>query len=164
METELILSRGGLPPLSARGCVQELSPISLGQFHRTLNGELIFLGVKGKKYRSVIHCEDQTVLASGDLIPGMEVDVSCIQRLWQKCSDGQALLERDPVAGSILVTDINRQSIPILEQKERHISLLSTNECFISYRPILNMRVISYALTTHEWLKKSTWRLELEEI
>ena len=84
METELILSVGGLPPLSARDCVQELIPIEQGRLRRTINGELIFVGKQWSKYRSVIYCTDKTTLATNGLIPGTVVKVGCIQRLWQK--------------------------------------------------------------------------------
>ena len=44
MESELTINIGGFPPLSARGCEQELTPISEGEFHRDINGDLIYLG------------------------------------------------------------------------------------------------------------------------
>jgi hypothetical protein len=163
MESELVLSRGGLPPLSARGCTQELSPISLGNFQRTVNGDLIFLGVKGMKYRSLISCEDQTVFASDDLYPGMELEVSCIQLLWQESTQSRVMLERDPVPGSVMALDKDRQPIPILEQNNREITL-AAEPCFICYRPLLKMRVISFGLVTNEWQKSNRWKLELEEI
>lgn len=164
METELILTRGGFPPLSARGCSQELSPIALGQFHRTINGNLVFLGVQGKKYRSLITCRDQTAFASDDLYPGLELEVSCIQRLWQKALGNHLILERDPVMGSVLATDVQRQPVEIIEHKNREVTVSSSQGSYVGYRPILKMRVISYALTTHEWQKLGGWRLELEEI
>lgn len=164
METELILNRGGFPPFSARGCVQELSPIALGQFRRTINGDLVFLGTQGKKYRSIITCQDQAVMATDDLLPGVEVEVFCIQRLWQKTTGGSLFLERDPVRESVLALDEQRQPVHILSQQGRSISLALTGTCFVSYRPILMMRVIRYALSTNEWEGISKWHLELEEI
>lgn len=105
MESELILSRGGFPPLSARGCVQHLMPVETGALRRTINGGLVYTGKTGThKYRSLISCEDKASLALEGLWRGSEVRVGCIQRLWQKVAGREAFLERDPVIGSIFVT------------------------------------------------------------
>lgn len=164
METTLVLSRGGLPPMSARGCVQELIPIPLGQFRRTVNGDLIFMGPEGKKYRTVIFCEDAAVLATDNLMPGDIIDVSCIQLLWQKIVDGKATLERKPVLGSINVIDENKNALPLIRYGDQNIEIASTEVAYVCYRPILTMRVLSYTLKTNEWGVKSGWSIELEEI
>ena len=75
METELILSVGGFPPLSARGCKQELIPVSKGALRRTINGELVLVGNQDLKYKSIIQCDDKTSLATNGLYPGAEVMV-----------------------------------------------------------------------------------------
>jgi len=164
METTLVLSQGGFPPMSARGCIQELIPISQGQFKRTVNGDLIFIGMQGKKYKTTISCQDATVLATDDLIPGSIIQVSCIQPLWQKVVDGKATLERPPVLGSISVVDENKQLINFLHCGENHIEIDTTEVAYVSYRPILTMRIISYSLKTNEWGVKSGWSLQLEEV
>lgn len=164
METTLVLSRGGLPPMSARGCVQELTPLAQGQFRRTVNGDLIFMGTEGKKYRTVISCQDTTVLATDDLTPGSILNVSCIQPLWQKVIGGKATLERTPVSGSINVIDQYKNKLPLLRCEDRVIEIASTELAYVSYRPILNMRLLSYSLKTNEWGLKSGWTIELEEI
>ena len=164
MESVLILSRGGLPPFSARGCTQELIPIALGECRRTINGELVFLGQGGKKYRSNITCADQTVIATDDVQPGMVVTVQCIQRLWQRVSGGEAQLERDFVPESLAAISEDKHTVEIAFVKDRQIKLHTTLPAFISYRPILNMRVVSYSLKTDEWQLKTSWKLELEEV
>ena len=66
-ETALEFSIGGLPPLSARGCIQTLSAIPLGGLHRTINGALIFTGdTKARKYRSTIRGKDKAPPALGE--------------------------------------------------------------------------------------------------
>lgn len=164
METTLVLSRGGLPPMSARGCIQELTPISQGQFKRTVNGGLIFMGMQEKKYKTTISCQDATVLATDDLIPGAIIQVSCIQPLWQKIIGGKTTLERQPVLGSISVVDENKNPIHLVRCEESIIEIATTQTAYVSYRPILTMRIISYSLKTNEWGVKSGWSLELEEV
>lgn len=164
METTLVLSRGGLPPMSARGCVQELNPISQGQFKRTVNGDLIFMGLQEKKYKTIISCQDTTVLATNDLVPGSIVQVSCIQPLWQKITGGKATLEKKPVLGSIHVFDESKKPVHLVRCEENNIEVATAEIAYVSYRPILTMRIISYSLKTNEWGTKSGWSLELEEI
>lgn len=169
METDLILSVGGLPPLSARGCVQELMPVNNGTFRRTINGTLLHLG-HTLKYRSVITCEDKTSLATHGLMPGSLVRVGCIQRLWQKVNgDEKIILEREAIEGSVAAVDSNQQPITIRQVAGQSVDLMpfaipNDGDSFITYRPWLTMRVINYSLITHEWGVKVGWRLELEEI
>lgn len=167
METQLVISQGGFPPLSARGCEQELVPLSLGQFRRTINGDLVFLGFRGKRYKSIISCQDKAVLATDGLEPGTIVNINCIQRLWQKAKGSKVTLDRSPVKHSISAIDAGKKTIPILSLNGQEIMLeveSEDQESFISYRPILEMRVIRYSLTTNEWGGKTGWRLELEEV
>lgn len=164
METTLILSRGGLPPLSARGCSQELTPLSQGQFKRTVNGELIFIGIQGKKYKTTISCQDVTVIATDDLIPGSIIEVSCIQPLWQKVIGGKATLERTPVLGSITVVSEDKKPVQLIRCEENNVEIATLDVAYVCYRPILAMRLISYSLKMNEWGLKSGWTLELEEV
>ncbi|WP_010297185.1 hypothetical protein [Candidatus Odyssella thessalonicensis] len=164
METELVISRSGFPPLSARGCMQELIPLAMGQFRRTVNGDLVFLGTNGKKYKTTISCEDKAVVATDGLEVGMVVDVNCIQRLWQRCTGGKAILERSPAPGSIHVIDEHHNALPIICFDGQELTLASDQPCFVSYRPILTMRIIRYILKTDEWGIKTGWQMELEEV
>ncbi|MBM3467889.1 MAG: hypothetical protein FJX71_00465 [Alphaproteobacteria bacterium] len=167
MESELILSRGGFPPLSARGCIQNLIPIESGLLRRTINGSLIYVGKEsGHKYRSIISCEDKASLALEGFWRGSEVRVGCIQRLWQKVSGQEAHLERDPIEGSLFAVTQDRKNIEIKEVSGRKVAINKKRDevIFLSYRPWLNMRVIVFTLTTNEWGLKAGWKLELEEI
>ncbi|MDR3285356.1 MAG: hypothetical protein LBS83_01585 [Holosporales bacterium] len=168
MQTDLTLSIGGLPPMSARGCVQELKPIAQGVFKRTINGELIFVGNADHKYTSTIKCSDAIPLATEGLQIGTQICVGCIQLLCQKIESGTktVVLERDVVPGSVQVFDENNQNIDDFSVENRTIFLNNQQqkERFVSYNPLLNMRVVSFSLLTDEWNMKSWWTLELEEV
>src|SRR5438046_2382455 len=124
MESELILSIGGLPPLSARGCTQELTPIQQNLFRRTINGSLIYLGQKTQqRYRSLITCHDQSVLATEGLWPGQRLRMGCIQRLWQKAMGAEVLLEREAIEASIIAVDARQKPVTILGQAGRKVRL-----------------------------------------
>ena len=162
MESELKMSRGGFPPLSARGCVQSLTPIKLGNFHRTINGKLIYNTPTGsKKYCSRIVCHDKSAFASEGLWVGEEVGVACIQRLIQKFSGSKVNLERIPVNGSVKVIAAAKTELKVVERK---VVFERPAEGFISYRPVLQMRITDMQLKTDEWGLKAQWQLDLEEI
>jgi hypothetical protein len=167
METNLTLSIGGFPPFSARGCVQKLVPISVGEFFRTLNGDLVYTArSQEKKYHTFIQCQDQTPPATDGLIPGISVKVGCIQRIWQKWDGNVPIqLEKDSVFGSVLVMNKHRASLKIREQRGRQVIVDSQLDGgFVCYRPLLTMRLIRYALTTQEWNLSVSWEMELEEV
>ena len=167
MESELIMSKGGFPPLSARGCMQQLTPIQSGELRRTINGVLIYTGKPlTHKYRSLITCEDKASAALEGIWRGSEVRIGCIQRLWQKVIGFQATLERDPLPGSVFMITAKGVEVEVQGIKGRTVSftMASGEEGFISYRPWMEMRVLSFSLLTNEWGMKAGWRLELEEI
>lgn len=172
MQTELTLSLGGFPPLSARGCVQDLRPVAQGAFRRTINGDLLFVGVgRDHKYRSTIRCSDQAPLATMPV--GAEVTVGCIQQLCQKVSSkGEpttVLLERTPREHSLMIIDDQRQMFTdfVLDPKDNETVLRlgpHSRDLYVFYHPLLRMRLVSFTLTTDEWQNKTGWTLELEEI
>lgn len=167
METELIIEGCGFPPLSARGCNQELTIVEQCAFRRTVNGDLAYLGPKDQKYRSVIHCEDKVTLVNeGVLARGMIVRIGCLQRLWQQ-GYGRVTLEREAVTGSVVALDAAQKAVEMHLIDSKTIQVTSEGDhanVFVSYRPWLSMRVISLTLRTDEWGLKAGWRLELEEI
>jgi hypothetical protein len=167
MESELILSRGGLPPLSARGCVQHLMPIESGALRRTINGALVYTGkASSHKYRSIISCEDKASLALEGFWRGSEIRVGCIHRLWQKAYGSEVVLDRDPVDGTVCIITSTGQERGEKEITGRKVVIgdLTETEAFVAYRPWLYMRVVTFSFMTNEWGLKSGWRLELEEI
>lgn len=166
METELIIEGCNFPPLSARGCAQELTVVPEGAFKRTVNGDLTYLGPENHKYRSVITCEDKVTLVNeGALARGAMVRIGCLQRLWQQ-GNGKMTLEREAVAGSVAAMDAmqNPVVVQVLDSKTVEVSDSKNEKVFVSYRPYLSMRVISLTLRTDEWGLKAGWILESEEI
>ena len=168
MESELTINIGGLPPFSARGCEQELTPIEQGEFHRNINGDLIYLGADiHAKYKSTIKCSDKAAITTDGLYRGREIELGCIQRLWQKFEANQSSCELDkiPVAGSLYAYDKNQVEIPIIQVNDKQVILSTPNPGgYLCYRPLLNMRVIQYSLNTNEWGIKVGWQMECEEI
>lgn len=167
MESDLIISKGGFPPLFARGCVQQLMPIEAGTMRRTIEGKLIYSGQKYmNKYRSIIYCEDKAPLAYEGFWRGSELRVGCIQRIWQKITGHTVILERDPVEGSVFSITASQREREVCEVNGRSVILskVCSEESFVSYRPWLEMRVMNFSLMTKEWELKYAWRLELEEI
>ena len=168
METELTINIGGLPPFSARGCEQELIPINQGDFHRNINGDLIYLGDDTHtKYKSLVKCSDKAAIATDGLYRGREIELGCIQRLWQKFEPNQRELHLDkiPVSGSIYAYNENKTEIRILQSAGRRVQLETPHSGgFICYRPKLIMRIVQYSLNTNEWGIKVGWQMECEEI
>ncbi len=158
METVLTLSVGGFPPLCARGCTQEFSIVSVNAFARTVNGTLVTLGKAPSKYKTVITCSDQEVLATGGLVRGQCVEVACLQKLSHVVAGSEIELDRDPVAGSIVFKG------QVMTARGRCVTFEKHEEGFIFYRPRLTMRVVGFWCETKEWEAASSWRLEMEEV
>ena len=90
IETNLILGIPGLPPESARNCVQELTPIPNGEFKKSINGNLMFLETtQRRRYRSVISCHDINSAICDEIWIGTQISVGCIQNLWQTIEIGK---------------------------------------------------------------------------
>ncbi|MDR2464423.1 MAG: hypothetical protein LBD36_02305, partial [Holosporales bacterium] len=154
MQTVLTLSVGGLPPMSARGCIQELKTIPQGEFQRTINGGLMFLGNADHKYYSKIICTDQTIIATEGLKIGDEVTVGCIQSLCQKIlpNEYSVVLSRTPVHASVNIVDEQRSQFLDFKCFEKNVVIEKYHDTlFIFYNPRLQMRIISFSLTIDEW-------------
>lgn len=165
METELIIEGCNFPPLSARGCSQELTVVDQGTFRRSVNGSLVYMGPVDHKYKSIITCEDKVTLVNERVLArGMDVRIGCLQRLWQQGKPGTVTLERDAVVGSVAVIDGMQKPIGFTIIDSRTVQISSVEPSFLSYRPWLLMRVISLKLYTNEWGLKAGWQLELEEV
>lgn len=168
MESELTINIGGLPPFSARGCEQELTPIEQGEFHRNINGDLVYLGLDTHtKYKSIIKCDDKAAIATDGLYRGREIELGCIQRLWQKFEANQKelILDKIPVEGSLYAYCKDQKEIEILKVDGKKIALTAPNPGgYLCYRPLLCMRIVQYSLKTNEWGVKVGWQMECEEI
>lgn len=136
--TDLVLQGVGIPPYSARGLRQTLTPIAeAAQLRRTVNGVLVARQIsKFQKYSSFITGADQQPPQGDYLMPGTALTVDCIATL--ACPIGQT--PERTVAGSWVDGD------------------------FLIFRPRLNMRVRSFSIERDEWQAGVSWSLELEEI
>jgi len=167
-ETNLILGLTGLPPQSARNCVQELSPIANGEFENTLDGRSIFVETcNRRRYRSIITCNDaNSPLADGIWI-GSQLLVGCIQNLWQAIEPGETEIKliRPAVSSSILAINNFGEHIKFREMDNSVKLYRPYNErIFVCFRPWLTMHVINFSLKTDEWGERSGWQLILEEV
>lgn len=173
METDLTIEGQGLPPFSARGCHQVLTPIRNGEYRRTIEGKLIFIGNDSHhKYRTKIRGQDKTTQTIEKWWRGEPVRVGCIQRLCQEfMGDGlrqRVELARLPIKGSVIVFDEAAEKRSLLKIQEREISFTEipqkNKRLFISYRPLLDMMMIHHTVETDEWGHQVGWTLELEEV
>ena len=169
-ESELILERVGLPPFSARNCQQTLTPLSSGDFQRTVNGQLIYTGHPNHhKYASTIQCQDQAIPCFDQLWRGSTMGVGCIQRLSQEMIDTEKLiLERDPVNRSVYIINEQREEFEVKSVCGREVTLKEKiqkgQRRYVFYCPYLQMKLIDFKLLTDEWGKANGWQLALEEV
>jgi hypothetical protein len=135
--TVLTLS-GGVPPYSARGLTQTLTPIQASKAAmRTINGAMVSLSLPAfEKFASVISSPGDVEPPVG-VFPGTVLTVGCIAEL---CVAGTEL-PRTAVADSI------RES-----------------GGFTFFRPSLQMMVLDYSQQTDEYGCTTSWTLTLEEV
>lgn len=172
-ETLLKINRDGLPAFSARGCHQSLKAYRSGDLKRTVNGELCYLGhMSHHKYISEIWCQDALPPACEGFWRGEQVAISCLQRVCQEIEgDGRQqtfTLGRPAVLGSLKAMTKGAEEVSFLEKTPQMLTFHTPpgkkEALFISYRPLLQMRITSFSLETDEWGTKGGWRLTLEEI
>lgn len=162
-ESCLKMSIGGLPPFSARGCVQSLVPIETADVHRSVNGELVTTVSKNHhKYKTTIKSQDKLPIAMDSLWIGQDVELGCIQRLWQKSEGLHLRLARPAVAGSIVALNQDRQPVVVLQVEGQDVTLEAVG--FVGYRPKLAMKIVDFGYETQEWGQGHTsWFIKLEE-
>lgn len=139
--TLLKINALGIPPYSARGLRQTLTPIQqASQVRRTVNGSLKDISFDGfKKYASTITGADQMPPAVDGIWPGLDVEVECISELSYETLGGSPA--RPVVTGSSRVVGD-----------------------FTFYRPVLQMRIVNFTVDTDEWDAAVSWSMQLEEI
>jgi hypothetical protein len=143
--TLLVLTGVGIPPYSARGLRQTLTPIGASiSLRRTVNGSLTDLSASQfQKYASTISGDDQEPPAVDGVWPGRTVTVDCLQELTvagEETTDAPDL-GRDIVPGSIRYSN-----------------------GFIFYRPRLTMLVTGFNVEGDEWAAGVSWSMNLEEV
>ncbi|HJQ59426.1 MAG TPA: hypothetical protein VJ890_21140 [Vineibacter sp.] len=139
--TLLVLTPEGVPPYSARGLTQTLTPIqAAANYRRTVNGNLLDLSLaQFRKYASTISCDDQESPAMDAVPIGAVVEVDCVAEL--------AYLTTGGAPAKPVVTGSSRVS-------GEHTM----------YRPKLVMMVTAKSQETNEWGAAVSWSVELEEV
>lgn len=167
-ESNLILGIPGLPPESARNCIQELCPIPNGEFKRSINGNILFLeSTERRRYRSVISCKDLNIPIVDEIWIGSQIHVGCIQNLWQSIAvqTQKVRLIRPAVEGSICVMDSIGNPIKFnFDGNDVAIEKAYNERIFVCFRPWLIMQVIDFSMETNEWGMTGGWKLILEEV
>jgi hypothetical protein len=137
--TLLKINALGIPPFSARGLKQTLTPIQqASQNRRTVNGDLKDVSFDGfKKYASTITGSDQNPPAVDGIWPGLSVEVECISEL-------------------SYLTSVGAPARPIVTGSSR------VSGSFTFYRPKLQMRIMSFNVDTDEWDAVVGWSMALE--
>lgn len=141
-ETLLVLSGMGVPPWSARGLTQSLTPIAASaSLRRTVNGALVDLAAtQFRKYASTIQCTDQQAPALEGIWPGTELVVDCVAEL---CYPTLGVSSAGP---------------------DREVVSSRVEGDFTFYRPRLTMRVVNFSAEQDEYGATNAWRLDLEEV
>ncbi len=165
---EIILGISGLPQERAKNCVQELFPVANGEFKKSINGNLLFVETSDRqKYRSVILCRDLFSPIIDRVWIGTQINVGCIQNLWQVIYPGEISVDliRPAVADSINVVNHLGQSVPFFVSENRiTLKELSDQKVFVNFCPWLTMMVTNFSMKTNEWEMECGWKLESEEI
>jgi hypothetical protein len=132
----------GVPPYSARGLKQTLTPIDQAtNLRRTVNGDLVDISFSGfRKYKSTISGTDQRPPNFDGKWPGLTVVVDCIAELSFTPDEGETR-QRIAVPGS------------------EH-----TEDAHTVYRPRLTMKIVSLSQDHDEYDASIGWSLDLEEI
>lgn len=130
----------GVPPYSARGLVQNITPIDASvHLRRTVNGRMVDLSHdQFRKYASTITGSDQSPPAVDGIWPGQQVTVDCIVELAYPEYDGGNL----------------REEVPGSKRQETG---------FWFYRPRLHMVVRNFTIERNEYGAVVGWTMDLEE-
>lgn len=139
--TLLTLLPLNLPPYSARGLTQSITPIQAAGFlARDWNGNLLDLSVPNfRKYRTTISGDDQQPPAIDGVWPGLLVTIQCLMEFAYLTAGGSPA--RPVVAGSSRVEGD-----------------------YTFYRPQLSCRIIAFDVDEDEWGAAIGWTLEAEEV
>ncbi len=167
METVLEIKGIGFPAFSCRDVKQTLVPIATGEMCRTVNGELRHIGSQNhKKFKTTLRCHDQALPGMQQSWVGAPLTVHCVSILFEQFeSDELVKLSRAPVPGSVSVMNYLGHKVSFEIEGDCILSHESPQGILrISYRPILEMRLISFEMQEQEWGDGASWQMLLEEI
>lgn len=148
--TLLALNAIGIPPYSARGLSQTLTPIEQAtSMRRTVNGTLVDLSVSQmRKFASSITGADMDPPAFDGVWPGLQLQVDCLPELcFETTTESEEGTETDEAFAR-----------PAVPGSIRHA------DGFTFYRPRLTMMVTGFNVNRNEWGAVTDWTLNLEEV
>jgi len=173
-ETVLTMTGVGLPPFSARGCLQALAPIQTGELRRTINGDLCYTGkTQHHKFSSKIICRDKAPLSFNHLWIGAKVNVGCIQPIIQEfIGDGKTKefsLIRPMIEHSLTLENVeDAEVIYKAKASEQKVALDEVpaigEKILVRYRPRLKMCITHFGFDRDEWGLSQKWEVHLEEL
>jgi hypothetical protein len=115
----------------------------------------------------VISCKDTNSPIIDGIWVGSQINVGCIQNLWQVINPGDRKIKliRPAVEGSVCVVNNFGDAIRFtLTDDEIELHKTYDEKVFVCFRPWLTMKVINFSLETDEWGMSGGWKLILEEI
>lgn len=174
-ESRLKISIAHFPPWSIRAAKQLLYSLPLGEFQRTINGDLLYLNLsKVQKFYTKIICSDNVPPAYESFAVGTKVNISCIAKINQKFSGPNCNLIRTAAEESIKVFDaVNNTVVEIAEIKNiedngqvrtKVILNQEIQDGWVSFCPKLIMLIQSLKFDTKEWNNQVSWAIEAMEV
>ena len=153
------------PKFSCRDAKQVISPITWGEFRRTVNGDLKFAGLEGgDKYRSVITCEDEVLPPFHQNWIGQDArgySLATVTETHVVSDDGFITLHREPVSESLQCDE----SFELCDDgRVRVAEALGGKTIMVHYRPILDVKITNFMIKDHEWDNHVSWELHVEEV
>jgi hypothetical protein len=167
--TQLKIEGAGMPPLLLEGVDSNTGSPALGRdASRGEWGPSLYGGDRGQvKYRMACAGTGPATTGLDGLHRGDVVTVHCLQRLWQEVSKRTVFLSRPPVLGTVLALDANHQSVDFEAKEDQSLRLkeaLGGGVLYVSYCPILKIRLMETTLNTTDWGAEQGWRLVGEEV
>lgn len=165
MDSQLRIEGMTFPPFSCRNAKQTITPITWGEFRRTVNGDLRYVGLDAfHKYKSVIECEDEVLPPFHQGWIGQDV---CLHSLGTITEHHTVSVKNDLC--------LHRQAAELSVKCAYEIRSVEGNTVTfegdmrgqticLSYRPILHVKITKFAMKDHEWDNVSGWVLETEEV
>ena len=141
---------------AARDVSQSLEPIDSEATWRDVNGTLRAASRRLRKYRSTISGSFMLPAQLGARWPGDVVSVECAAEIVHPGKVTESGRERPAVAGSLVYEGPDGLQVPS--------STPAGQVAVTRYRPVLQMRVISWQSTDQEGSASNSWSIELEEI
>lgn len=165
MESLLSIEGLSFPRFSSRDARQTIYPVKWGEFRRTVNGDLKYVGLPGQdKYKSVINCDDEVLPPFHQNWVGQDAKIGSLALLSEthKVDEtGVIRLHRAAVQNQIIC------DVAHIECEGREVKFPKAHEgeyVTVQYRPILHAKITHFVVKDHEWDNKVSWQLEVEEV